>query len=766
MRRLLVTMLVTAAAGCTESSPASTSTDAAPWTGDLGFFDVGSSPADAVTVDVVDTGAAPVDVGVAADTPAPADVVRPVRRCTTSFALDVGRPARSASVAGEWNSFSATANPMMQQGTTGIFRLDVAIPPGDYGYKYVVDGDQWMEDPTNLTLKYVGGIENSRLVVPDCNVPLLSVASNTATAAGALSVDVQYTDGAEGRGLDAASVHVTMVPTDLPAGAVTVDAASATIRIRATGLAPTRYTLRIDASSAGGRHAAQLEVPMWVEATPYQWGDGPLYFVFTDRFRNGNPMNDGRTGGMAPIADWNGGDFAGVLAALREGYFDQLGVRAIWLSPVNANTHNAGRGVDDRLYAGYHGYWPVNPRQPDSHWGSLDELRALNEEAHRHGIRVLYDLVNNQVHQEHVYYQAHMRDGWFNGDGSCVCGGNNCSWDTHAIDCWFASYLPDVNWTSMPTADQMLDDAMWWLGETYADGFRVDAVKHMNYLSTTNLRARLNAWENGNARAYSVGETFTGGDQGGVDLVSHYLGSHGLHAQFDFPLYWSIRGAFASNGGTMGDLDSAVRRSEMAYGQYPMSIFLGNQDVERFMSDAAGQLVGNTRDLGYNSPPPPPNSDEPYERMALAFTFTLTQRGVPLIYYGDEIGMPGAADPDNRRMMRFGTDVNAREQRLLAHVRAVGHLRSTHLGLMRGARRTMLTDGDGYVYARGTGSDCAIVALNRGLTSRTVSVPVPAELGVPDGTMLRDALGGASVTVMGGAVQVPFGVRSSAIYVR
>ena len=204
----------------------------------------------------------------------------------------------------------------------------------------------------------------------------------------------------------------------------------------------------------------------------------------------------------------------------------------------------------------------------------------------------------------------------------------------------------------------------------------------------------------------------------------------------------------------------------MAYGQYPMSIFLGNQDVERFMSDAAGQLVGNTRDLGYNSPPPPPNSDEPYERMALAFTFTLTQRGVPLIYYGDEIGMPGAADPDNRRMMRFGGDVNAREQRLLAHVRTVGHLRSTHLGLMRGARRTMLTDGDGYVYARGTGADCAIVALNRGLTSRTVSVPVPAELGVPDGTMLRDALGGASVTVMGGALQVPFGVRSSAIYVR
>ncbi len=750
-------LLGLALAGCDDAPPRAVDAATDP---DVGFVDVG-----------------PMDTGLPGDRPVTAmdtpgvdvpvmllDGGAAVRSCRTSFTFNVGRPARSVSVAGEWNTFSTTATPLAPMGTAGLFHADVDLPAGDYGYKFVVDGDRYVVDPENITLKYVGGVENSRLIVPDCNVPLLTSARNSATADGTLELDVRYTDGAEGRGVDPASVRVTMSPTPLAGDAVSFDRASGLIRVRARGLARTRYTLRVNASNTAGRRAAELIVPMWVEQDAFEWGDGPLYFVFTDRFRNGNPLNDGRVGGIAPIADWNGGDFAGVTAALRDGYFDQLGVRVLWLSPVNGNTHNAGRGGDGRNYAGYHGYWPSQPRDTDSHWGSLDELRALNEEAHRHGIRVLYDMVNNQLHREHPYFMNHPRDGWFNGDGSCVCGGPSCSWDTRALDCWFTSYLPDINWTNMGVADQMLDDAMWWLNETGSDGFRVDAVKHMNFLATSNLRARLNAWETGNARAYTVGETFTGGD--GYDLVRRYVGANALHAQFDFPMFWSIRGAFAHNGGTMGDLEAAVQRSERAYGEFPMSPFLGNHDVERFLSEAAGQLIGDTRELGYNNPPPRPDSDEPYERLALAFTFTLTQRGVPLIYYGDEVGMPGAADPDNRRPMRFGAELNTREQRLLNHVRTVGHLRGSHRGLQRGVRRSLLTDGDGYVYARGAGADVAIVALNRGTTARAVTVRLPADLGVTDGTVLRDALGGSSVTVTVGAIEVPLRVRGSSIFIR
>ncbi|MEZ4410604.1 MAG: alpha-amylase family glycosyl hydrolase [Polyangiales bacterium] len=686
-----------------------------------------------------------------------------MRACATTFRFNPGRPVRGVAVAGEWNSFSTMANPLRDNGD-GTWGATVEIPPGDYGYKLVIDGSEWILDPSVIARKNVSGTENSRLIVRPCNEPALRVARQSATGAGDLEVEVQYVDGDDRRGADATGVQATIYPGSLPQGALTFDRATGLARVRLTGLARTKYTLRFNARSAGGAAARELVVPMWVEETPYRWGDGPLYFVFTDRFRNGDATNDGRVGGIAPIADWNGGDFAGVTAALREGYFDRLGVRALWLSPVNSNTHMPGRGADGRNYGGYHGYWVNQPRQTDSHWGSVDELRALTAEAHRHGIRVLYDLVHNQLHQEHPYFRDHGRDGWFNGDGSCVCGGPMCSWDDRPVDCWFTNYLPDVNWASMPAADAMIDDAWWWLVETDADGFRVDAVKHMNFLSTTNLRARLDEWETGNAQMYTVGETFTGAE--GRDLIRQYVGRGALHAQFDFPIYWATLGAFARQQGSMGDLDNAVAASERAYGDAPMSPFLGNHDVERFMSDAAGQLMGDTREQGYNNPPGQPGSDDPYQRMALAFTFILTQRGVPLIYYGDEVGMPGAADPDNRRPMRFGDALSERERRLLAHVQAVGTLRSTHPGLRRGARRALHTDGDGYVYARGEGADVAIVAINRGTTDRGVRVSLPPELNVPDGATLRDALGGPSVTVSGGGFEVPFRARSSAIFVR
>ncbi len=704
-----------------------------------------------------------------ADTVVPTDAVPdarpsvlgpPVRDCSSRFVYPLGHQASSVVAAGEWNRFDvATGAPLTDGLFSNVYRGSVTLPQGSYAYKFVADGT-WALDPTNGLTAYLSGVENSRLVVPDCATPLLRVAHWDVSPTRTITLDLEYLDGSGRAGMDTASLAVQVNRSAIAVGAVTSDAMSGRIRVQLTVPENNKYTFRIHVRDLAGHDAQELIVPMWVEDEPYRWGDGPMYFTFTDRFRDGNPANNAPIGGVDMRANYQGGDLSGVLAALRDGYFDQLGVRALWLSPVNDNTNTSGLGTGGHLYSAYHGYWVSQPRAVEEHWGSLDDLRAVTAEAHRRGIRVLFDVANNQLHRDHPYYGAH-RD-WFNGDGSCVCGGTNCDWDVHALDCWFTSYLPDVNWTQMAAVDQMIDDALWWLVEADADGFRVDAVKHMQHIASTTLRHRIHeTLETGNAQYYLVGETFTGG--GGHGLVASFVSDRELWGQFDFPLFWSIRGAFAQNMGTMGDLDAAVSTSAAAYGNAIMSPFLGNHDVERFLSLAANQLTGG--DQPWTNPPAAPTTDAPYDQLFLAFTFLLTQPGVPLIYYGDEIGLPGAGDPDNRRMMRFGPTLSAREQNLLSRVQIVSHARGNHPGLRRGARRTLFTDGDGYVYARGADVDLAIVAINRGTTARTVHVTVPPEL-ASDGTTLRDLLGGPSVTLAGGGFDMAFSARNAALYVR
>ena len=93
------------------------------------------------------------------------DSAVPQRSCRVNFSLNLGRPARSVAVAGEFNRFSPTANPMTEMGGDGVFRASLDLPPGDYGYKFVVDGTQWQLDANAIARKYVDGKENSRVTV-------------------------------------------------------------------------------------------------------------------------------------------------------------------------------------------------------------------------------------------------------------------------------------------------------------------------------------------------------------------------------------------------------------------------------------------------------------------------------------------------------------------------------------------------------------------------------------------------------------------------
>ncbi|MDI7269238.1 MAG: alpha-amylase family glycosyl hydrolase, partial [Myxococcota bacterium] len=694
-----------------------------------------------------------------------------IRRCAVTIAHRPGGPVRDLSAAGEFNGWSRTSHRMTDPDGDGAFTVDVNVGPGEYAYKLVRDGE-WILDPATPLRKWVDGIENSSLPVEDCREPALEpisfeTAFDPVSGRGTLAAVAQYVDGSQRAGIAPASISVAVNGT--PTASHALDPVTNRIAIDLRGLAPGKYTVRVDARDMAGRSARTLHLPGWVEAERFDWNDALIYSVFPDRFRNGDPSNDAPAPGVEPIANYLGGDFRGIIDAIEEGYFDRLGVNALWLGPVVANPDGGFPGVDPHMYTGYHGYWPIAARETQRRFGTLEELRELTSAAHRRGIRVIVDLVMNHVHQEHPYWARHRADGWFNGDGSCVCGQGSCDWETRKLDCWFAPYLPDFDFRNHDAAVRFVEDALWWIFEADLDGFRCDAVKHMPISVTMRLAGAIaDRYERTGERFYLVGETFTGED--GRWEIGSFIGPFALDGQFDFPIYWAALDAIVRRGRGLDALDAAVRVNEAFYQPGTvMSPFIGNHDVPRALSHANGDIAdlwgNNSRWQAWNDPPGPATRAGPYDRLKQAFAFVLTQPGAPLIYYGDEIGLPGAGDPDNRRMMRFGASLAALERDLLSFVQTIGQARRDLRALRRGVRVTLRARPDFYAYARHAGpGEAAIVAINRSGAEVSETLYVPSSFGLAEGTMLADRIWGTEATLRAGALTVRVPPGSASIY--
>lgn len=703
-------------------------------------------------------------------------------RCPVTFSYRVppGANVTRVEVTGEWNGWANPGIALRNDGT-GVFRGEVAIPPGFHGYKLLIDGE-WQLDPDAARRKYVGGIENSGVRVADCRAPAFSLVSHSVDRAalgqGRFRATVRWTSGIEGVPFDPSSIRVTLRRDGMrmPVASPMIDAAMQRIDIELTALADGKYTVLIDGRDRSGREAATLRLPFWVEERPFSWQGATIYMAMVDRFANGDRSSDApATAGVDPRADYHGGDFQGLRARIADGTLDRLGVRAIWLSPVNQNPAGAFLASDGvHRVMGYHGYWPIRAREVEPRLGGPEALRALIAEAHRHGIRVLQDFVINHVHREHEYVRSHPE--WFR--TGCVCGTNGCDWTGRRLDCLFADYLPDVNWTIPEVSEQFAEDAAFWVDQFDFDGFRVDAVKHVEDIAVFNLRAKLHEdFEATGVRVFLTGETAMGWNDCGLecnrseyDTINRYMGPRSLDGQADFVLYHSVPyRVFASDSRGMIHADYWTRQSQIQYTNGSvMTPYVGSHDTARFVTLATYR--GQSPDLDPSIPgnqwdnvAQAPRSSDAYARHRLAMAWVLTIPGAPLLYYGDEYGEWGGADPNNRRMWRDPTALNADERATLNFVRAVGSARAELVALQRGDYTTLAATEEIVVFSRRAGSDVAIVALSKANEARALDISVGGAM-LTDGTRLRDRLSGTMVTVRGGSIAFTLQPWSAAVF--
>jgi glycosidase len=343
-----------------------------------------------------------------------------------------------------------------------------------------------------------------------------------------------------------------------------------------------------------------------------------------------------------------------------------------------------------------------------------------------------------------------------NGNNYCVCG-QGCAWDgSDGKRCWFTDYLPDFNFNNQAARDFSVSNAMQWIVDTGVDGFRLDAVKHIEDSWLLDLRARVKTEIEPQTQQhfYMVGETFTGDK----NTIAYYVDpSNMLDGQFDFPMRNALVSAVMMRSGTMYDLEGFLAGNDGFYGAGIMSTFIGNHDVPRSIHFAQDVPLwsdpwADGKDKAWSGQPGLPAQQSAFERMVNAFAILFTLPGVPLIYYGDEVGMPGAGDPDNRRFMQW-SGYSQGQQLLKDRIAKLSAIRAAHPALRRGSRATLTVTNDTLAYSMTEGGDVVVVVVNRGDGSANVG-------GLPAGSYV-DALDNSSHT--GSSVSVP--ARSTRILV-
>lgn len=631
-----------------------------------------------------------------------------------------GKVYSKVSIVGELTGWNP--NVIFMENINGVWQTEFIVNPGRYQYQIVADG-KWFLDPNNKDSidNGIGGY-NSLLIAGEKNksmfpqIILSEIKTDKAETQNFIGIEIPET----------AKKNVFVFWNNTSLKNTTTQQSTLTnkqltwLQIPEQAEKIKRSFIRVYAFNQFGEsndllipleYGKVITDPALLKRDDFQ--KTIMYFMMVDRFNNGDKTNDApvKDSRVDARANYYGGDLAGIKQKIDEGYFQSMGFNALWISPVFQNPYNAYQEYPEphRWFSGYHGYWPISLSQVDSRFGNNNIFKTLVDDAHQNNMSVYLDYVANHIHEQHPLWKQHPE--YFSNLNLPEGRKNLRLWDEQRLTTWFEPYMPSFDHSKPEVAELCADSAMFWLKEFQLDGFRHDATKHIETdfwrLLTKKIKTEVEIPQQKNI--YQIGETF-----GSRELIDSYIGSGLLNAQFDFNLYFDARSVFALDDVSFKRLSASLHETFDYYGwHHVMGNITGNHDMARFISYASGDLKFNENDkeagwqrkievtdtLGYN-------------KLKMLHAFNMTIPGIPIVYYGDEIGMPGANDPDNRRMMRFDS-LNKYEEDVKNTVTKLAQLRSDHLALLYGDFEEVIVSDSVYIYKRQYFNDAVYVCFNK-----------------------------------------------------
>jgi len=516
---------------------------------------------------------------------------------------------------------------------------------------------------------------------------------------------------------------------------------------------PGKYPLTV-----AGR-AGRTEIPFTIEPsldtrTNFQGitNDDVIYLIMIDRFADGDSSNNAPPNAPPEANDrtnprgFHGGDLRGIIDNLP--YLKDLGITAIWLTPWHDNWNGLNRC--DKPWCPntyYHGYHAIDYYAVEDRFGDMATLRELVQKAHAQGIKIIQDQVANHVGSQHPWIQDPPLPNWFHGtlaqhelnkfkNSVLLSPHSNEREFRNVLDGWFSDDLPDMNQEEPQVARYEIQNALWWVGMTGIDAIRQDTIQYMPRFFIRDLSDALHRQY---PKLWMVGEVF----ERDAAHTAFFIGGHkgwdgidtNLDSVFDFAL-WNASLSVFTNKAPMRSLREQLKYDALYPDPSKLTVLANNHDTPRFLSLEGATTAG----------------------AMMHVAFILSVRGIPQLYYGEEIGMQGSDDPDNRRdfpqRALASQERKPDEQKMFEWTRSWIRLRREHAAMRTGRLIDLFSDDDSYVFARQQGDETLIVGINRQDQRKQVTIPARS-IGVKDGVTLKVVIGGAeSARVVNGEARL------------